>query len=452
MRRLSRRLFLAQGAAGASALLLATCAGQPPTPTPAPVKPAAPAPAPTATPAAAPAAKPPATGEVTITLWSWFNKPFTALMPKWNAKNPRVKVNLVDMSGEIHQKVLTALTAGSGAPDITGSQDYNLPILADTGGLADISRHIAPYRDKIVPYKLNNGSYKGKVYSVPWDGSPSGLYHRRDVFEQYKIDPEKIETYDDYVAVGKKLKDASGGKVKLFNIAKEAWSPLVNLTWQQGGGIYAADSGKVIIDDDRAVRTLTLIKRLWDEGVVHQNIGGEATNATYKDATTAAPPGAIWLANGIVGNAPETSGKWGVNPLPAFEKGGTRTTAFGGSQLAVPGQGKLVDEAFSFLEFTQLSQEGSTIMWTDGNLFPVLKDAVNWSILNEPVAFYGGQKALKLYAELNSQIPPYTYGKGFLEASRIVGSAVTFALDGKKSPKEALADAAKEIRQKQGLD
>lgn len=388
---------------------------------------------------------------VTITLWSWFNKPFHALMPKWTAKNPSVKVNLVDISSGIRQKVLTALIAGTGAPDITGAQDYDLPILAATGGLADISQHMLSYKDKVVAYKLNNGTYKGKIYSVPWDGSPVALYYRRDIFTKQKIDATKISTYDDWLAVGQTLKEASGGKIKLMNIQKNNWYPLVPLAWQQGAGIYDVGTGNVIIDDDQAVQALTFIKKLWDADVVFHNIVGDAVNAAYKNGTLASFPGAIWAANGIQGTAPETSGKWGIVYLPIFNKSEVRATAYGGSQLAIPKQSKYVDQAFSFLAFTQLSQEGSTVMWEDGNLFPVLKDAVNWDIINKPVPFYGGQKALQLYAKVNTEIPPYFYGKGFVQASTIVGQAVTEALDGKTSPKQALASAAKQIRQKQHL-
>jgi ABC-type glycerol-3-phosphate transport system substrate-binding protein len=76
---------------------------------------------------------------------------------------------------------------------------------------------------------------------------------------------------------------------------------------------------------------------------------------------------------------------------------------------------------------------------------------VNWPILGKPVDFYGGQSALKLYAEINSEVKPYIFGKGWGEASTIVNQQTAQALEGKKTPEAALADAAKEIRTKQNL-
>lgn len=124
---------------------------------------------------------------------------------------------------------------------------------------------------------------------------------------------------------------------------------------------------------------------------------------------------------------------------------------YGGSQLAIPAaQGEHIEEAFAFLEFTQLTEEGQTVLWTVGDLFPVLKEATEWPIMNEPVEFYGDQNALRLYAEVNAEVLPYIFGRGWLEAVRILGLEVAEVYDGNKTSEQALADAAQEIREKMG--
>ena len=45
--------------------------------------------------------------------------------------------------------------------------------------------------------------HDGKVYAVPWDVGPCGVFYRRSIFEKYGIDPEKIETWEDYINAGK---------------------------------------------------------------------------------------------------------------------------------------------------------------------------------------------------------------------------------------------------------
>ena len=438
---LSRRDFLRMSTVTAAGLAVAACA--------APVAPAAPAaPESEVQPTAAAAA----VGKVHITLSSWWNKSFKDYLSKFNEKEPNIEVELIDEEFQAHhEKLVASLVAGSGAADIVGIEDSRVPLMADTGGLADLSELMLPYMDKLVPYKLALATYNGKVMAVPWDGSPAVLFYRTDIMEEHNIDPTKFETYDDYLAAGQQLLKDSDGKIKFYNQGKDATFPVLQMTWQQGGGIYSADGTKVIINSPEAVRALTFVKTLWDTGLVHQNLSADAANATWKDGTSAIFPGAIWYGNQIKGVAPETSGKWHIVRVPAWDKGGSRAFTQGGSTLAIPAQGKHIAEAFKYLEFTQLTQEGNEFAWTDGDLFPVLKDASNWSILNQPVEFYGGQSALKLFAEVNADVKPYMFGKGYLEADRIIGLQIAECLDGRKTPQEALDAAAQEIRDKQKL-
>lgn len=465
---LTRRSFLAAMGAGGATMALAACQQAAPTQAPAAEAPTAEQPAPTEAPATkqpAPTAVPateqpaptqaPAMEGVTITVSSWWNKPFKDLMPKFNEKYPEIQVEIIDEEfGAHHDKLLTALVAGTGAADVAGVEDSRVALMANTGGLADLTDLMAPYKDKVVPYKLNLATYQGKNVAVSWDGSPCLLYYRRDVCEKHGIDPEKIATYDDFYQAGMKLKDATDGKVKLIStIVQDGCNPwLINWMWQQGGGIVSLDDTKVICDSPEAVRALTYLKKLWDADLVHKSLGWDAQLVSCKDGTSALFPGAIWYANSIKGVAPETEGLWGVVKMPAFESGGSQVTIWGGSTVVIPTQSKHIEEAFRFAEYALLTQEGSQFGWTVGDLFPVLIDAVNWPIMSEPVKFYGDQPALKLYAEVNAQVPLLAYGKDWLETSRILGQQQSECLLGNKTPEQALADTATEVRTTFGLE
>jgi lactose/L-arabinose transport system substrate-binding protein len=465
---LSRKSFLAAMGAGGTMLALAACQQAAPTQAPAAEAPTAEQPAATEAPAAAqpapteaptaeqPAPTPaPAAEGVTITVSSWWNQPFRVLLPKFNEKYPEITVEIIDEEFSAHHdKLLTALVAGTGAVDVAGCEDSRVSLMANTGGLADLTDLMAPYEDKVVPYKLNLAKYQGKNVAVSWDGSPCLLYYRRDICKEYGIEPEKLVTYDDYYAAGMKLKDATDGKVKLIGtILQDAINPwLINWMWQQGGGIVNLDDNKVTCDSPEGVTALTYLKKLWDDGLVHQSLAWDAQLVTCKDGTSAIFPGAIWYAASIKGPAPETEGLWGVVKLPTFTNGGSQATIWGGSTIVIPAQGKHIPEAFKFAEFNLLTQEGAESGWTNGDLFPVLIDAVNWPIMSEPVKFYGDQPALKLYAEANAEVPPLAYGKDWLETSRILGQQQSECLLGNKTPEQALADAATEIRGTFGLE
>ncbi len=68
------------------------------------------------------------------------------------------------------------------------------------------------------------------------------VFYRRDIYEQAGVDPASIKTWDDFIAAGKKMMDATGGKVKMATmnmIDDDGWfRPLAN---QEGCSYFAKD-------------------------------------------------------------------------------------------------------------------------------------------------------------------------------------------------------------------
>ncbi len=127
---LTRRDFLRTTGLGTAGLALAACA--------APVAPAGGDSAGDS--GAAPSQEP-----VTVTLISWWNHPFRDLLPAFNDLHPDIEVEFTDSGTGYNEKVMTAMVSGSELTDIIGSQDYNLPLWAATGGMADLTDLMAPH-------------------------------------------------------------------------------------------------------------------------------------------------------------------------------------------------------------------------------------------------------------------------------------------------------------------
>ncbi|MFN8440054.1 MAG: sugar ABC transporter substrate-binding protein [Caldilineaceae bacterium] len=395
--------------------------------------------------------------EINITLSSWYITPsFRDLVSQFTDNHPNIKIQLIEGQyldlHPYHDKLRLSLAAGT-VDDIVAIEDPYLAQFADSGGLADITEAMVPYKDKVVPYKWRLGVYKGKNYALPGDCSPCMLYYRSDIFEQYGVDPTAIETYDDWLTAGLKLKEATDGKVKLWGLFKDqSYPPFINWLWQQGGGLYDLDETKVTIDQPVAINTLEFMKKLWDSGTVYQNPSWDDIFSDWGNGTIVCFPDAVWIAGMIKFAAIGTSGKWKVTRVPAWTKGGARAFTNGGSQFAIPAQSKHIAESFGFLEFAQLTQAGQETVSVMSDTAPGLINAENWPLLSEPVDFYGGQTAFKLYAEVNAEVQPYVFGKGWQEATEIIGRQMKDMYDGKIAPKEALQAAANEIREKQKLD
>ena len=347
---------------------------------------------------------------------------------------------------------MTAMVSCSELTDIVGSQDYNLPLWAATGGLADISDYMEPHEDRIVPYKLIHGVHEGKELRRPlgWVALPPLLPAVTSPSSTVSMQPPLAVSTTGWPRE-KRLSAASGGENRLMGVRKNDYYPWLSWTWQQGGGVYDLELRNVIADQTEAVQSLDFLKKLWDSPGAFQNFTWDTMNASLKDGSSAIFPGAIWLAGIIEGNAPETVGQFGVTQLPNWMEGGSRAHTWGGSQLCLLNSSKNKQEAFTFLEYSQLSQPGQEVLWTSGALFPVLHEAVDWPIMNEPVEFYGGQVALRMYAEVNSAVVPFAWGEGWSEAWDILGQSQGRVLDGEVSAEEALVEAAQEIRDLQDM-
>ena len=73
------------------------------------------------------------------------------------------------------------------------------------------------------------------------------------------------------------------------------------------------------------------MKTMNDKGLLKNVKGWDGQVTAAKDGDSAVNPEAVWWIGTLTGEAPELSGKYGVQPLPAFAPGGGTTSNSGGS-------------------------------------------------------------------------------------------------------------------------
>ena len=124
----------------------------------------------------------------------------------------------------MHTNLLNAIVAGTGAPDLCAIDVLRLTQYID--GLVDLSAHRAEYEDYFVPPILDLGSYQGKLYGLATDSEPMGLLYRKDIWDQYGIAEEDIETWADLAEAGNKVNQDSGGECLPLRDVGERVPPL----------------------------------------------------------------------------------------------------------------------------------------------------------------------------------------------------------------------------------
>src|SRR5262245_2897715 len=191
----------------------------------------------------------------------------------FNQKHPDVMVNVQSFDYDtVHTNLLNAIVAGTGAPDLCAIDVLRLTQYVD--GLADFSAHRAEYESAFVPPILDLCSYQGKLYGLATDSEPVGLLYRKDIWDQYGITEDSIQTWADLAEAGNKVDQDSGGKVKLYAIAAVDAFHMFDIFGPEMGfaGYFFDDTDtKVIVDDPKYIEAAGVIKQLWDSKGVHQN-------------------------------------------------------------------------------------------------------------------------------------------------------------------------------------
>lgn len=395
-----------------------------------------------------------------LVVWGWIYSIdcLKTNMDDFSKAYPDIEVNFRNLApGQIYLNLPPVLASGVGLPDVVVLEDSHLPAMISTGGLTDLSARAAVYRSRFNAFKwaaVSSGS--GRVYAMPWDSAPVAVFYRRDIFARAGLPsaPEEVAallaTWEDYLAAAKTIKEKTGAYMLPFAATKNDGRFFEMLLQQQGLG-YFNKNGAVAVDNPQAVRTLEFIGRLYREGLTHESVAWEDPwyAAIRKGEVATVITGVhfdSFLRNWI---APQTSGLWGIVPLPAWAGGaGARTSNDGGTSLAIPKRAKQAEAAWEFVRFMLTRKESQLNMMKAQEAFPALEDVYDDPFFSEPSPFYGGQAPLKIFADLARQIPPWYYTEDYPTANSICSAEIQSFLAGNKDAGAALLAAAKAIRAK----
>jgi multiple sugar transport system substrate-binding protein len=337
-----------------------------------------------------------------VTLWAWYPN-MDKVVDNFNELNDEVQVcwTNVGQGGDEYDKLQTAITAGTGAPDVVMVEADRIPTFQIQDALVDIKD--LGYDE--VADNYSEGAWKDVsvgdgIYGVPVDGGPMGMIYRADVFEQYGITPPT--TWAEYETAAQTVKDAGG---PLFgDLGANVPAVFMALQYQNGAQPfeYAAgsDSISINLNDDASKEVLDYWAGLVEKGLVGTQdqftpeyiagvIGGDY--ATYISAAWA--PG--YLTGAGVGEG-EDAGVWKVAPLPQWDLANPVSVNWGGSAFSVTSQAD-DPELAAKVAFGIYADEDSLLDgWQNQVIFPL-----NLTALNSPefadyeVPFFGGQQANK---------------------------------------------------------
>lgn len=365
-----------------------------------------------------PAQEPESSGELsgTIVVWSWdvAAKALEDAAVRFKEIHPDVVVEVEDLgTDQVYDRLLTRLASKTGLPDVVTMEGERVATYAAKfpDGFADMTEYVNTA--DFLPVKISEVTSNGKIVGFPWDGAPTGLYYRTDLFEQAGINPDDIKTWDDFVREGKKM-EAIG--VKMMPLAASTNPTFFGMLYQQTGSYFFDLDGKTTVDTENGLKAASTLKKLYDSGITYDSIDWDGLVTATKEGKIATVPSAVWWAGTLMDEVQESAGKWKVMPLPKIEEGMDYVAVNGGSNVLVPADAPNKAAAIEFVKFAMTDVESQINGFTNYGLFPSYIPSYADPAFDEELDYFGGQKVWRFFADVSVNIPKVNYSENFGEA------------------------------------
>ena len=352
------------------------------------------------------------TGKVTLTYWSWAPN-MDKVAAGWNATHPdiQVTVNKQDGGDPAVTKLLTAIKAGSGAPDVMQAEYQKIPTLVSANAIADIAKEVGSLKDKFSASAWNSVTLGSEsVYGVPQDTGPMMFFYRTDVFD--KLGLKAPATWDDYAAAARKIHAANKKQyLGTFSATDAGW--FTGLSQQAGASWWGVqgDAWTVAINDAATQKVAAYWGSLVQEGAVdNKPMYTPEWNAALNDGTQVGWLGAVWGPGVLEGNAASTKGKWKAAALPQWDTSKPADGNWGGSATSVTTQTKHKAEAAQFVAWLNTDPAVVKALATDANVYPAANDATATALTSPPAFFSNQPDFYTIAAEAGKVTNPFTYG------------------------------------------
>lgn len=309
-----------------------------------------------------------------LNMWSFVelhNTFYADMLERWNKENPDRQIQITFTTypfADMHNKLIMALQTGQGAPDLCDVEIGQFPnFLQGDIQLYSLNDALKPYQGDLVQSRLDVYSKDGNYYGAPTHVGATVMYYNTEILDQYGIDYTKIKTWDDYTEAGRKLKEASDGKVKMTSVDTGGIDWL-SIAMSEYGEDWAAGKDGTLNVELESVKNMLTMQQTWltDEIAMVSPAGHVDLEEGFQnilDGNIASFPKALWYMSRFLNYMPEMKGKIAMAPLPVFKEGQSRSVGIGGTGTVVTKQSSDPELAADFITYAKCSSEGSGQIW-----------------------------------------------------------------------------------------
>jgi lactose/L-arabinose transport system substrate-binding protein len=387
------------------------------------------------------------TGEISVFTWS--ENQFKVALEGFNRLYPKIKVKFNTVGyADAYPKISEALTSKTPIADVVQieSEYVEQYAAAYPNAFTDLTNWAEKYARDFDRAKWAQVGVKGKILALPTDSAPVGFWYRADLFEKAGINPEDLDTWDQYVNAGSRVV-AANPDVKLSYIDLNTETFLRTIVQQQGS-FYVNGAGEVAVDSAQMRQGMKILKRLWDEKLLLSVNGVGGVIGAMKAGKIAAVILPIWNAVLLKQYMPEMTGKWGVTTVPALGPGGGRAAAIGGGNLMIPQDSPNKDAAWAFVEY--FSTTGMNEVLAKFGVWPSYLPLVKEGALESNDKYFTTPNYFKPFTEVSKRMRVFRYSSDFQKAKNAVAAAQREVLMGGVRVDTALGKASKDLAEQTG--
>ncbi len=388
--------------------------------------------------------------ELVVASFPSFDQAVLAAIPLYKKVRPDIKLKLVSLSYDDHHNALvSALATGVGLPDVLGIEVDYLGKFVGSAGLEDLAK--PPYsalalKPQLVPYTFGQASTPSGVLSgMPADVGPGSMFYRKDILDKAGVSEAQLtSSWESYIDAGKLIKARTG--MLLLPNAVTVMDAYIRAHGQPGEGLFFDTQGRVIIDTPRFKRAFELSKAVRAAGL--DGNFDRWTNDWFESLRRAVATeiSGAWLGGQLAGYiAPNAAGKWRAAGLP-----GGDYASWGGSFYAIPSRNAPDRKqlAWDFIRFMCTNREMQIAAFKAIDAFPVLLDATNDAFLEEPLPYFGGQRARLLWRDLAQRVPVQQVNRLDITVLLMMRAELDNVLSGRKEIPRALSDAQRFVERR----
>lgn len=313
-----------------------------------------------------------------MTAWDIATTPYwQAVIDAYEAQNPNVTVELVEISSQEYQDKVNIMLSGGDETDIITVKDI-------PGYSAMLTRgHIVPLESYIeadgLDLSLYSGAaeeltFEGSIYALPFRSDIWILYYNKDLFDAAGVDyPTNDMTWEQFDAIARELTSGTGND-KVYGAHFHTWRSTVELATVQDG------ENTVIATDYNFMKPMyDMVVGMQNDGIIMDfgslKAGSVHYSGVFKNSQVAMLPMGSWFIGSLV--SAEADGEfdfdWGVAKFPHPEGVAAGTTAGTLTSLAINTNSPNKEAAWDFIKFYS-GPEGAKALAATGNL-PAIRNA-----------------------------------------------------------------------------